>query len=154
MATLLNDTDQLAIIFDIGGRRGERFAARLAFQHYAEPHNAFHTFAEARVEIHEADLRNFATHLREFGLAEDDSRNFRYEPGVEPSFDFEFGKTPEGELGPYIASAGVDMNRVLRMTQPVPFRENRLALRLRTTHARAQRFLAELLKETDSALLL
>lgn len=156
MARLTNESDQAAIVFEVYGRPGiapEWIGARLAMQHYAESVNAFHTFAEGRLKIQEPDLRRLARLLRGLVEVEDESRNFCYEPEAEASFGLACARLAPAHPFYFLVEAALDLKAVLPGSSSARYRENRLTLRLQTTEARMERFLAELLKEIDSALM-
>lgn len=156
MARLTNEADQAAIVLEVSGRTGiapEWIGARMGMQYYVEDVNAFHTFAEAKLRIHEADLQRLAGHLRGLIDAEDDSRNFRFELQKEPSFQFSCARLAPERPFHFAVEAGLDLKTFVSGSQATAPRENRLTLKLLTTEGRMERFLAEVLKEMDAVLM-
>jgi len=173
VARLTNETDQAAIVLEVSGRAGiapEWIGARMGMQYYVEDVNAFHTFAEAKLRIHEGDLKRLADHLRGLIDTEDDSKNFHFEPQVLPALSAVEGSEVEGpqkepgfafscaRLAPdkpfhFAVEAALDLKTFVPGSPAAAPRENRLTLKLVTTEGRMERFLAEVLKEMDTVLM-
>lgn len=152
----MNETDQAAILLETGGRAGvapDWISARLAMQYYAEPVNAFHTFAEGRLKIHESDLRQLADRLRALIDADDASKNFAFTPAADPSFRLAAARLAPDEPFHFEVEATLDLHAVQPGAPGAASGENQLTLKLRTTQGRMERFLAEALKEMDAALM-
>lgn len=151
MAILTNESDQFAILFDVAGRNDhdpDWITARVAMQYHGEELNALRTFLQATIDIYESDLIYFTEQLRAFGTVTDESKNFEFEPEVEPSFHFSFQRVPHNKSYCRVVSFAIDLKRVIKMLIPCAYRENRITLKVHTTEERIKTFSTEFLEET------
>lgn len=72
---------------------------------------------------------------RYFGM-----QKFCFEPAAEPSFEVRFQVDPPWQRGMLVAYVTLDLKRVLEMTIPTSYRDDRITLQLTTVRNRLHRF--------------
>ena len=140
MPILLNESDQLGVLFEVISTRGDWVFSHIALQHYLPKENDFATWVEAYMDTYITDyqclVRNLST------LAENMSvgHKFAFEPQVEPSFEFCFQVESTAQRGEVLASIALDIKCILNLTTAAGYRENRISLRFLTDRERVHRF--------------
>jgi len=140
MAILLNRSEQIAALFEVVSVRDDWVFLRIAFQHYVAKENDFATWVEGFLDVHESDFKAFAGELADFMGAVPAREELSFEPAVEPSFEFRLRVDSAVKKGDVLASVALDLKRVLDLTIPAAYRDNRISLRLLTDSERLRRF--------------
>lgn len=140
MAILLNESEQVAALFEVISVRNDWVFSRIAFQYYVSKDNDFATWAEGFLDIYKADLKRFVQELAAFVEQEQEQQEFRFEPVAEPSFEVRIQVGPSGQRGMVVASVALDLKRVLEITIPTSYRDDRITLQLTTDGDRLHKF--------------
>jgi hypothetical protein len=150
MAILTNISDQFGIAIEIPGRGHPGWTkAKAILQHYVEKVNQFQSWIEADLDIYETDLNLLKQCLNSFAGVRDGSKNFEFEPEVEPSFQLSLQRVPDQDDHHRVASLAIDLKSAFQMNVPSAYRENQIALRFYTDEQRLQRCIADLLAEIE-----
>lgn len=153
MATLLNESEQIALLFEVISMREDWAFARIAFQHYQATQNSFAAWLEGFVDVYRDDLARL---LREMATSLDcDEEGFPrlcFEPVAEPSFGLRTDESSPRQRGCMLASMALDIKRVLDLTVPAAYRDNRVTLQFRTSRDKFRRFVEEFSLEAGRTL--
>lgn len=155
MAQLTNTSDQLAITVELYERlRSDPkwISGSIAEQYYLAMENRFHPFVEGYVEIYEDDLRRLRDKLQAFLAATDASRNFKFVPVAEPSFELIFERISHAGGYCRVVSASVDLRAFLQVKIPSLYGQDRVTTRLHTTEEKLQRFGEQLVWDLERVL--
>jgi hypothetical protein len=140
MAILLSQSEQIGVLFEAISVRDAWVFSRVAFQHYVAADNDFQSWVEGWPEIYEADLKCLIRDLATFDKRGPTGQEFRFEPEVEPSFELRVQPRASGRNSEVVVSFALDIKRVLGLTIPTAYRENRITLQLLTDWERFHRF--------------
>ena len=152
MALLLSESEQVAVLFEVMSMRADWAFAHIAFQHYLTKENDFATWVEGFVDVYQEDLARLADEMKVFVEAREPTSEFVFEPVAEPSFELRFRRSPRPEPGAVLASVAVDIKRVIDLTIPAAYRDNRISLQLRTNGQRLARFAEQFSLEASRVL--
>lgn len=143
MAILLSESEQIAALFEFISDRDDWVFLRIAFQYWVAKDNDFATWVEGFVDIYETDLKQLVQDLEAFVKSGQAQPEFRFEPVTEPDFQIRLQTgSAEGRKN-VMASVALDLKRVMEMTIPTAYRENRIMLQLDTDWDRPCRFAEE-----------
>jgi hypothetical protein len=152
MPELPNLSDQFGMLVEIlSNSRDQWICANLGLCHYDEKSNVFLPWVEAQVDVYEADLSLLRRLLEDFASVTDSTKNFVFEPQVEPSFTISLERIPHGNDFCRVASIALDMKVLFRVSVPTAYREDRLSLRFHTNEQRLQRFIADLIRQIEGS---
>jgi len=140
MAILLNQSEQIAALFEVVSVRDDWVFSHIALQHYVAKENDFATWVEGFLDVYETDLHCLAHDLTAFADEGQTSQEFRFEPEVEPSFEFRFQTRSSIRRGEVLASVALDVKRIIDLTIPAAYRDNRISLQFLTDWERLRRF--------------
>lgn len=150
MATLTNASDQFGVLIGILERTHPGWIkVKLALQYYVQTLNEFQAWVEANLQIYETDLRALVGHLEAFAHVTDASKNFEFEPKVEPSFKLLLHRVLHDSNYCSVCSLTIDLKHVFGMNIPSAYREDQITLRFHTNEQRFQQFITNLLKEVE-----
>ena len=77
---------------------------------------------------------------------------FSFEPIAEPGFELCLGESFPSQPGDMLVSVALDIKRVLDLTVPAAYRDNRVSLQFRTSRERLCRFVEQFSVEAASVL--
>ena len=152
MALVLSESEQVAVMFEVMSTRSDWVYAHIAFQHYVSKENDFATWVEGFVDVYRDELTRLVDGMRSFVDADESVAEFSFEPVAEPSFELRFRRCPPSDQGGILAFAALDIKRVLELTIPAAYRDNRVSLQLRTNEHRVSKFVNQLFLEADRVL--
>ena len=148
MAEIANASDQLGITFELYGRTGKDISwrtASLKMQYRPKSETRFKMFVEGIVEIYDSDLSRLREALSAFLKATDQSKNFKFVPVAEPSFELAFERIPHGDDYCRVVLMAIDLKTIIEVNTPTADGENRITMRFHTTEDQIQKFGADLL---------
>ena len=140
MAILLNQSEQVAALFEVVSVRDDWVFLHIAFQHYVPKQNDFATWVEGFLDVHESDFQAFVRELAAFVEAVPARQELSFEPAVEPAFQFRLQPSSSANGSDVLALAALDLKSVLELTAPALYRDNRISLQLLTDWERLRRF--------------
>jgi hypothetical protein len=140
MATLLNQSEQIGVLFEVISVRDDWVFSHIAFQHYVAKENDFASWVEGYLEIYETDFKCLARDMATFAEERRTEHEFRFEPEVEPSFELRFQARSSARRQEVLASVALDVKRILDLTIPTAYRDNRISLQVLTDWDRIRRF--------------
>jgi hypothetical protein len=147
MAILLSQSEQIGVLIEAISVRDAWVLSRIAFQHYVAADNDFQSWVEGWPDIYEIDLKCLVRDLATFDERRPTGQEFRFEPEVEPSFEFRVQARTSGRNSEVEISLALDIKRVLEFTIPTAYRENRITLQLVTDWERFHRFAQQISME-------
>ena len=140
MAILLSQSEQVGVLFEVISVADDWVFSHIGFQHYVAKENDFATWVEGFLDIYESDLEGFARELASFVEGGPRRQEFRFEPTAEPSFEFRFQAGSLARTVDVGASVALDVKRILDVTIPTAYGDNRISLQLLTDWERLRRF--------------
>ena len=151
MAILLNQSEQIGVLFEIISVRDDWVFSHVALQHYVAKENDFASWVEGYLDVYETDLKCLARDLATFAEEGPTGQEFHFEPEVEPSFEFRFKSRSSARRTEVLASVALDVKRILDLTIPAAYRDNRISLQLLTDWERLRRFAEQFCLEAARA---
>ena len=155
MAQVNNSSDQLRISFELSRApegHADWFPGVIREERFSKRENRYYPIIDGSFEIYTDDLSRLRKELVAFLTASDDSKNIKFVPVAEPSFELSLERIPHGHDYCQVVSVAVDLKMFAPMEMPIAYGENRVSTRIHTTNDKIEKFVQALLMEIDRAM--
>lgn len=132
MSTLLDRSEQIAVVFEIVSSQKDWVFSRIAFQHYVASDNNFATWVEGFLDVHESDMQAFTRELAAVAAGGLSQQVLCFEPAVEPAFEIRFQLRVSPGREAILVSVALDVKCIIDSAAPTVYRDNRVSLQLLT----------------------